>query len=83
MFTYAQSDQKPLVVENAGNSRYVIRRNIRETTNDKGEKVYDYEEDTVSKDVLDVMQHMESVEVKRETAIIDEYTMQLIEEGSL
>lgn len=83
MFTYAQSSQKPLAIESTGDNHYIVRRNICETANDKGEKVYKYEEDVVSKDVLDIMQHIENIEIKRESAIIDEYTMQLIEEGSL
>lgn len=83
MFTHAQSSQKPLAIESTGDNRYIVRCNICETTNDKGEKIYEYEEDVISKDVLDVMQHIENIEIKRESAIIDEYTMQLIEEGSL
>lgn len=83
MFTYAQSSQKPLTIESTRDDRYIVRCNICETTNDKGEKVYKYEEDVISKDVLDIMQHIKNIEIKREAAIIDEYTMQLIEEGSL
>lgn len=83
MFTKAQSKEKPLVVENVGNNRYIVRQNITELKDEQGDTFYTYDENIVTKDVLDVMQCVEGVEIKREAAIIDEYTMQLIEEGSL
>ena len=83
MFKKAQSKEKPLVVENVGNNRYIVRQNITEAQNEQGEMFYTYDENIVTKDVLDVMQCVEGVEIKRESAIIDEYTMQLIKEGSL
>ena len=83
MFTKSQSKTKPLAVENVGNNRYIVRQNITEAQNEQGETFYTYDENIVTKDVLDVMQCVEGVEIKRESAIIDEYTMQLIEEGSL
>ena len=83
MFAKAQSKEKPLAVENVGNNRYIVRRNIEIATDEQGEKFYTYDENIVTKDALDVMQCVEDVEIKREAAIIDEYTMQLIEEGSL
>ena len=83
MFVKAQSKEKPLAVENVGNNRYIVRQNITEAQNEQGETFYTYNENIVTKDVLNVMQCVEGVEIKREAAIIDEYTMQLIEEGSL
>ena len=83
MFTKAQSKEKPLAVENVGDGRYVVRQNITESNDEQGGVFYTYDENIVTKDVLDVMQCVEGVEIKREAAIIDEYTMQLIEEGSL
>lgn len=83
MFTKSQSKEKPLALENAGNDRYIIRQNITEETDMEGETYYTYEENIVTKDALDVMQCVEGVELKRESTIIDEYTQQLIEEGSL
>ena len=83
MFAKAQSKEKPLAVENVGNNRYIVRRNIEIATDEQGEKFYTYDENIVTKDALDIMQCVEDVEIKREVAIIDEYTMQLIEEGSL
>ena len=83
MFTKAQSKEKPLVVENVGNNCYIVRQNITELKDEQGDTFYSYDENIVTKDVLDVMQCVEGVEIKREAAIIDEYTMQLIEEGSL
>ena len=83
MFTKSQSKEKPLALENAGNDRYIVRQNITEETDAEGEIYYTYEENIVTKDALDVMQCVEGVELKRESTIIDEYTQQLIEEGSL
>ena len=83
MFAKAQSKEKPLAVENVGNNRYIVRQNITELKDEQGDTFYTYDENIVTKDVLDVMQYVEGVEIKREAAIIDEYTMQLIEEGSL
>ena len=83
MFKKAQSKEMPLAVENVGNNRYIVRQNITEAQNEQGEMFYTYDENIVAKDVLDVIQCVENVEIKREAAIIDEYTMQLIEEGSL
>ena len=83
MFAKAQSKEKPLAVENVGNNRYIVRQNISESKDEQGETFYTYDENIVTKDVPDVMQCVEGAEIKREAAIIDEYTMQLIEEGSL
>jgi hypothetical protein len=70
-------------VENVGNNRYIVRQNIEEQTDADGNTYYTYEENIVNKDALDVMQCVEGMELKRESAIVDEYTQQLIEEGSL
>ena len=83
MFAKPQSKEKPLAVENVGNNRYIVRQNIEASTNEQGEMFYTYDENIVTKDALDIMQYVGSVEIKREATIIDEYTMQLIEEGSL
>ena len=83
MFTKAQSKEKPLAVENVGNNRYIVRQNITEAQNEQGEMFYTYDENIMTKDALDIMQCVEGIEIKREATIIDEYTMQLIKEGSL
>lgn len=83
MFTKAHSKEMPLAIENVSGGRYMIRKNIAKEVDEAGEVSYSYEENIVSKDALDVMQCVEGVEIKREATIIDEYTMQLIEEGSL
>ena len=83
MFTKAQSKEKPLEVENVGNNRYIVRQNITEAQNEQGEMFYTYDENIMTKDALDIMQCVEGIEIKREATIIDEYTMQLIKEGSL
>lgn len=83
MFTKSQSKTKPLAVENVGNDRYIIRQHIEETDDGNGGTIYNYDENIVTKSALDVMQCVEGVELKREAVIIDEYTQQLMEEGTL
>ncbi len=83
MFTKSQSKTKPLTVENVGNDRYIIRQNIEEADDGNGGTIYTYDENIVTKSALDVMQCVEGVELKREAVIIDEYTQQLMEEGTL
>ena len=83
MFTKSQSKEKPLAVENVGNDRYIIRQNIIEADDGNGGTIYTYDENIVTKSVLDVMQCVEDVELKREAVIIDEYTQQLMDEGTL
>ena len=83
MFTKSQSKEKPLAFENVGNDRYIIRQNIIEADDGNGGTIYTYDENIVTKSVLDVMQCVEDVELKREAVIIDEYTQQLMEEGTL
>ena len=83
MFTKSQSKTKPLAVENVGNDRYIIRQNITENDDGNGGTIYTYDENIVTKSALDVMQCVEGIELKREATIIDEYTKQLMEEGTL
>ena len=83
MFVKAQSKEKPLAVENVGNNRYIVRQNIEASTNEQGEMFYTYDENIMTNDALDIMQCVEGIEIKREATIIDEYTMQLIKEGSV
>lgn len=83
MFTKSQSKTKPLTVENVGNDRYIIRQHIEETDDGNGGTIYTYDENIVTKSTLDVMQCVEGVELKREAVIIDEYTQQLMKEGTL
>lgn len=83
MFTKSQSKERPLETENVGNNRYIIRQNIKAEKDADGETYYTYDEKIVTKDALDVIQCVENVELKREAAIIDEYTEKLIDEGSL
>ena len=83
MFTKSQSKTKPLAVENVGNARYIVRQNIEKADDGNGGIIYTYDENIVTKNALDVMQCVEGVELKREAVIIDEYTQQLMEEGTL
>ena len=69
---------EPLVL--SGN-RYLIYRNIEEKTNDEGVIYYTYEEKIVSDIELTILEGFNNLEIKREAEIIDDYTMQLINEG--
>lgn len=69
---------EPLVL--SGN-RYLIYRNIEEKTNDEGVIYYTYEEKIVSDIELTILEEFNNLEIKREAEIIDDYTMQLINEG--
>lgn len=82
MFRKAYSKEKPLAFENIGKGVYVIRQNITKIQN--GDDVsYSFEENIVTKDAADIMECADKKEIKREAAIIDEYTLQLIDEGVL
>ena len=83
MYEKSQSTEKPLEIQSAGNNRYFLRQNITECTGSDGNTYYEYEEKIIGRDVLDVIEHINANELKRESEIIDEYTEQLIAEGSL
>lgn len=77
----AQANEKPLIVEELSGDRYLVRRNITEKENSEGNKYYEYEERIVTSIELTIIECFNNMEIKREAEIIDDYTMQLIEEG--
>lgn len=84
MWRESYSKVKPLEAERVANDRYIIRRNIREIlSGETGEKGYMYEECIVTSAEYLLLQRIDSIELKRESDIIEEYTMKLIEEGVL
>lgn len=75
------SNEKPLNYEKLSGDRYLVRKNIIEQENEEGNKFYEYEERIVTSIELTIIECFNQLEVKRESEIIDDYTMQLIEEG--
>lgn len=75
------SNETPANYEKLSGDRYLVRRNIIEKENNDGNKYYEYEERIVTSIELTIIECFNQLEVKRESEIIDDYTMQLIEEG--
>ena len=84
MWSKSYSKEKPLEAEKTVDERYIIRRNIKEEKSDYGEeKYYSCEECVVTSSEYLLIQRIDEIELKREADIVEEYTLQLIEEGVL
>lgn len=87
LFKKSESRIQPSAYEAITDGRYLVRRNITEEEREdtSGEKitVYVYEEAVMSGAEFAAYSAVQEVETKRETDIIDEYTLTLIEEGVL
>ena len=83
MWQKAFSTAEPLEVEKVTGGRYIIRRNIVKSTQTDGNPQYNYEERIVTEEEYGLMDTINSVIIRRETEIVDEYTMKLIKEGVL
>lgn len=83
----SESNIRPAEVEAISGNRFMIRRDIEEKTktNQDGEEYvyFTYEEAIASEAEYTAYATARYVESKRENAIIDEYTLQLINEGAL
>ena len=79
----SHSNVKPETFQKAGDDHYLLHQNIVESTDDDGNPKYTYDEKLITCDEYFILNSLQNVELKREAAIIDEYTQQLIEEGSL
>lgn len=77
----AHSNIKPETFQKAGNDKYLLHQNIVENTDEEGNKSYTYDERIISCDEYFILNSLQSVELKREAEIIDEYTEKLIDEG--
>ena len=83
MWTKSESNDKPLDAEKVANGRYILRRNIEKVNNSEGSVSYKYEERIVSDLEYSVIDAIKAINVKRESEIIDEFVLQLIEEGDI
>lgn len=79
----SHSNVKPETFQKAGDSHYLLHQNIVESTDEDGNVQYTYDEKLITCDEYFILNSLQNVELKRESAIIDEYTQQLIAEGSL
>ncbi len=86
-FVKSESRQAPQAVEKINGGRYLVRRNITKEsrTGINGEKVEVFIYDEAVADVAEYAAYaaVEAAELKRESDIVDEYTLQLIDEGVL
>lgn len=86
-FVKSESRQAPQAVEKINGGRYLVRRNITKEsrTGINGEKVEVFVYDEAVADVAEYAAYaaVEAAELKRESDIVDEYTLQLIDEGVL
>lgn len=81
LWTKSESNTKPNEISNLNNGKILVRKNIIEETSSEGNIKYCYEErimDLMEYSILDALQNKI---LKRESEIIDEYTLKLIEEG--
>lgn len=83
MWRKAESNTKPVPVLEIKNNRVIVTRNVIEERSNDGAVIYKYEERIMSDVEYAVQQAVWEKETRRENAIIDEYTLQLIEEGVL
>lgn len=86
-YAHTESRVQPKETEQISGSRYLVRKNIKEesrTDNDGAAFVlWTYDETVMSEAEFAAYQAVKSFEAAREIDIIDDYTMQLIEEGVL
>lgn len=79
-FKIVQSEVRPLEVEKITDNRYYIRKDI---VVKEDSSLYEYKEALISDVEYAVWSATQNIETKREAEIIDEYTLQLIDEGVL
>ena len=90
-FYNSQSNERPLEVDvNASPDGVYVRKNITEVTTEEGNTLFNYEEAFMTNAEYEQYQYknivtdfLDKFSVRRENEIIDDYTMQLVEEGSL
>ena len=86
-YVQTESRVQPKETEQISGSRYLVRQNIKQEsrTDDNGAAfiLWIYDEAVMSEAEFAAYQAVNSFEATREADIIDDYTMQLIEEGTL
>lgn len=83
MWRTAESNTKPAAAETLSDGRVLVRRNITSKQTEEGNTVYQYEERIMSEVEYGTREAVNEMELKRETEIIDDYTLELITEGVL
>ncbi len=83
MWRAAESNTKPEAAIALSDGRVLVRRNITEKQTEEGNTIYQYEERIMSAVEYGTREAVQDMELKREAEIIDDYTMELIEEGVL
>lgn len=83
MWRTAESNTKPEAAIALSDGRVLVRRNITEKQTEEGNTVYQYEERIMSTVEYGTREAVQDMELKREAEIIDDYTLELIEEGVL
>lgn len=83
MWRTAESNTKPAAAETLSGGRVLVRRNITSKQTEEGNTVYQYEERIMSEVEYGTREAVNEMELKRETEIIDDYTLELITEGVL
>ena len=79
----SQSNTAPKDITKLNDGRIIVTRNVKNTVTEKGNIIYEYEERVMSNVEYVVYATLKEQEDRREAEIIDEYTMQLIQEGVL
>lgn len=83
MWRYAESNEQPATVQELSGGRVLVRRNITTRETEEGNTIYQYEERVMSAVEYGTREAVQDMELKREAEIIDDYTLELIEEGVL
>lgn len=83
MWRTAESNTKPEAAIALSDGRVLVRRNITEKQTEEGNTAYQYEERIMSAVEYGTREAVNDMELKRETEIIDDYTLELITEGVL
>ena len=83
MWRAAESNTKPEAAIALSDGRVLVRRNITEKQTEEGNTIYQYEERIMSAVEYGTREAVADMELKREAEIIDDYTLELIEEGVL
>ena len=83
MWRYAESNERPEAAIALSDGRVLVRRNITSKKTTEGNTVYQYEERIMSAVEYGTREAVNDMELKREAEIIDDYTLELIEEGVL
>ena len=82
MWRKAESNEQPLEVQELSGNRVLVRRNITSRDTEDG-VVWQCEERIMSSVEYGTREAVYDIQLRRESEIIDDYTMALIEEGVL